>query len=197
LDPSTSGGKILKAYAVEHKDKTAATEIGHQLLRSTRALEDREYHILTILTELMDNERRGIHDICATTRQAVRSLRLSIKEKASGGRAKAIACHHRVFRFVWRLAEQLYASQVSRVVFSTVGNAILSPAFEGADLFSWRRSAVFFDSQPPTTLTSQSPRSSFTERASLHLTPSLLVRPISLIQLTEYRNKICFSNLPG
>jgi hypothetical protein len=166
LDPSTSGGKILKAYTVEHKDKTAATEIGQQLLRSTRALEDREYHILTIVTELMDNERRGIHDICATTRQAVRSLGLSIKEKASGGRAKAIARHHRVFRFVWRLAEQLYASQVSRVVFSTVGNAILSPAFEGADFFSWHRRAVFFDSQPPTTLTSQSPRSSFTERAS-------------------------------
>jgi hypothetical protein len=85
LDPSTSGGKILEAYAVEHKDKTAATEIGHQLLRSTRALEDREYYILTILTEFMDNERRGIHDICATTRQAVRSLWLSIKEKVSGG----------------------------------------------------------------------------------------------------------------
>ena len=63
----------------------------------------------------------------------MRSLGLSIKEKASGGRAKAIARHHKVFRFVWRLAEQLYASEVSRAVFSTVGNAILSPVFEGAD----------------------------------------------------------------
>jgi hypothetical protein len=34
--------------------------------------------------------------------------------------------------YVWGLAEKFYVSSLSTVVFSTIGNAILSPAFEHA-----------------------------------------------------------------
>jgi hypothetical protein len=40
--------------------------------------------------------------------------------------------HQKAFRHVWRLAEQLYAGSYSSVVMSTVGNAILNPALQGA-----------------------------------------------------------------
>lgn len=80
----------------------------------------------------MDCEKRGLYDLHATTKSAIKTLGFDLNPKQLVSRAETVTNHQRAFRFVWRLAEQFYAADLSTVVFSTIGNAILPPALEDA-----------------------------------------------------------------
>jgi hypothetical protein len=62
--------------------------------------------------------------------ESLNVLILDLSPKKPCSRAQTILNHQRAFRYVWRPAEQLYAGKFSSVVSSTIGIAILSPAFE-------------------------------------------------------------------
>jgi hypothetical protein len=96
-----------------------------------RELEDREFSILRYLQALMNSEKMGSYQLHASTQAAIALLGF-IKSKKTPSRTKTIANHHKTFRYVWGLAKKFYASPLSTFVFSTIGNSILSPAFEHA-----------------------------------------------------------------
>ncbi len=80
---------------------------------------------------LIDSEKMGLYELHASTQAAIAAaLGFTIKSKKKSSRARTIENHHKAFRYVWGLAEKFYASSLSTVVFSTIGNAIVSPAFE-------------------------------------------------------------------
>lgn len=74
---------------------------------------------------IIDSEQMGLFELSQATKAAIKSLGFELGSTFLQSRSKVVSQHQKAFRYIWRLAEQLYAASISSVIMSTVGNAIL------------------------------------------------------------------------